>query len=1370
MAELSTGASGRLSPEEAAGRLFDQPTVPVDFTPVDELEARLAVNELGRLFAAAPGVFTAALEGARSGAETLTSDRLQGLAEIIQNADDTGASFVRFQVADRHLLAFHDGAAVTLPDVLALSTPWLSTKGENARATGRFGIGLMTLRALSNVLDVHSGSYHVRLGQPTISAIDPSATSVLYPAWTVLSVPLETDDLTTDSVGTWLDRWDESALLFLRTVRHVSILDERGSDLRSLSLSWRHEPEMRCSIGGSDLRVERRQATAPDGRKWLVHTAEAPTPGGVRRVRKAADATVPLGVAFAREPEDRHAIYAGLPLTTTQAPVWLNAQFDPVTSRTGLAPTPWNRALLPLIGDLWAGAARRLIKERPKAAWSAIPVATDYRSGNDPEGIVASLERLLLDRSRADVAENAELGLDHGLVPITSIAVEDAALEGVIEPTEIAALAKLNYAFPIAARDRAGRWRDVLADWRAAGAPLARVVSVADALVLLGDLGRTATATIELASVAIEVGMAHRLPGLPWVTTSDGRRVVPPAAHSVGVLTVVRSPLAELLGVGVTLAPEHLASTKAARAVLAWLREVGAVIENPSDERVVRLLAAAGKAGERVLALSDDQLRSLRDAFEHLSPEDRASLGPNVGRAITIAAFRYDARGSITRENASPGNVYQSRAVDREPDSFAIAADKTAGLLWTDNRYAERLRSSLGRVGGLGAQKFLGLLGVERAPRLTPHQGNWERYADPRLGLGTGVKDEPKQRRLALRALNATFTLDDIDSPDLRAVVADIARERSPSKRRDRAGALLGSLGRSWDRLADRADVDAAMDDHRWHVRGTTKAFWLWSVGATAWLDDTLGTPQPPLDLRLKTPGTIAVHGPGAPGYLRPEFDAPNRRDVLAALGVSGEPSVRDLIDRLRGLRANPGSETDGHVDAALAYVAIADRLTHRASGSHDMGERELRTAFAEGNGLILTKIGWRAPTEVFAGPPIFRAHHAFAPQVPGADRLWRSLQIREPSADDCIKVIARIARARRAPDDADALVLLETLRLLAVRIAAPGGLSRSLIRRLPSLPLLTSAGWSKDRPVYAVSDPSLLEGLKRVLPIWFPGGEVGQFEPLLAPLRIRRLSAANASVANPESGVRDPDATDLFGAAVRLLHEDLARNDPRAAAALVIGWDSLQGFDVRVDPDLRVRVDGPGVQKPVLVDTASKVDVASRVCFLRDARLLRQVETGGRAIAGLFPGVDPRQLSQAWLAACIAAEEGRTAKRLQLAEEEAAAERAQRNREMAERADALGREIAGRQRKGATGGPKDKGKRAEQARTPTHEAPPPPRPRFLVDPDSLIVLNPEGRRGGTAPVSKARLDKPGPLPHPNRGGRPPRGAKSAPKFTELDK
>ena len=1013
--------------------LFDNPQVSVDFAATDRAEARRGVEEFARLFDNAPGVFKDALDGARSGAETLSGDRLQGVAEIIQNADDAGATFVEFQIRDGHLIAVHDGRSVTLSDVLSLATPWLSNKTSNVAATGRFGIGLMTLRVLSDILDVHSDPYHVRLGDPAIRAIEPADLPLELPGpgATALCLPLRGGALDLDELSEWLGRWDDSALLFLRYVRRVTVLGSDGSAVRSLTLSWSADAAVTCTVDGHELAVQRRYVQAPDGRAWLVHSVDVPRPDGVARVRKASGKTVPFGLALPLQPEDRGVIYAGLPVVGTDVPVRVNAQFDPLTGRTGLAPTDWNNALLPLLADLWVEVAEDLFAERPVMAWNIVPLPTPGHGDENPASVTGRLEALLLDRARTELAKRAAMAVDGTRLRVTELAVEDIPLENVLLPAEVASLAGLTAAMPAAARDAAGRWRAVLDDWRSAGAALPPLVSVETALALLNRTGRSPAATISLTAVGLDAGLAENLAALPCVVTAAGEHIIPPTAQSIRALLATASPLAEQLGMGIRIADEHLNSGDDAQSVLAWLRQIGAVIDNPGDEEVVRRLAAAGRAGSRLNdPLTDDQLRALRDAFENMAPGERAELGRNVGLAITIDSFRYDSRGQMVPGQARPADVYLPRAIDKEPDSFAVAADKTPGLLWTHRRYAEKLRSSLGRTSGLGALRFLRLLGAETTPRVVSHPALYPRFpSDRRRGLAVAAAGSPPERDHTLGVLGATFTLNDLDSPDLRAVALNIAKERRAARRRERARALLGALARGWDRLEDRAEVVAAQDYYTWLPKGSTEAFWLWAVGAIAWLDDSNGIARPPLGLRLRTSSTIAVHGRDASGYLRPEFDAPNRRDVLSALGVAGEPSTRDLIEQLRSLRDTAPAPESVATDTAIVYQALADRLSSRSSIPGDLSERELRTAFSDGIGLVHTNLGWRTPTEVLRGPAVFRSYRAFVPQVSGTERLWTVLHIRQPSLEDCLRVINQLARTRRAPEGDDVIVLLETLR-----------------------------------------------------------------------------------------------------------------------------------------------------------------------------------------------------------------------------------------------------------------------------------------------------------------------------------------------------
>ncbi len=1373
------------SPEEAAEVLFENPRAEFEYEPEDDAEARRAVDRFRQLFDAVPGALRAALDGARAGAEMLSGDRLQGLAEIIQNADDTSARRVEFRVVGNTLIATHDGAPVRLPDVLALALPWLSNKTEDASATGRFGIGLMTLRVLSDVLDVHSGPYHVRLGDPTIAPLDGSD----HPAsvdgmTTVFCIPLEPDSLSSSDIEDWLRRWDDTALLFCRNVKRVTVVNADGDPLHTLSLEWSDQPPASCVIAGTEVPVQRRHAVASDSRSWIVHTTEPAAPSGVSRARKATGTTIPLAVALPLQPEAQGLLYAGLPVVETVVPVRINAQFDPITGRHQLANTPWNDAMLPLIGDLWVETVAALLSESPTLGWAVVPLppadGSDSPSADATSSVATRLETLLLDRARNDLVDRLTFDVNSVDYPLTSLAVEDERLEGVLTPSEVATLAELDATLPIECRDEDGRWRDVLDDWRSSGAALPPPVTVSQALALLENETRSPAATVALVAAGLDAGLDSRLAALPCVIAAGGDRLMPPAASSLEALVVEASPLAEALGVGLRIDDAFLADTDDAETVMEWLRERGAVIDGADSEVVVRRLAAAGRAGKRLsTALTDEQAVALRDAFEAMNPEDRPPLGREVGKVILLDAYRHDARGKRVAAPAHPAEAYLPRTIDKEPDSFARAADTAPGLTWLHARYAESLRSSLGRAGGLGPQRFLRLLGAEIAPRLIPHPGLQHRFSGSSLGLPAFVTGGPRERQLALTAIGASYTLSDVDSPDLRAVVVSIAKEKRAKRRRERADALLGTLARAWDRLSESAEVTAAEDYYSWQSKGTVRAFWLWSVGATAWLDDTDGTPQPPLDLRLRTPATIAVHGSDAPGYLRPEFNAPNRREVLTALGVTGEPSTRDLVDRLRTLRDDPEEGANVGAEAAVVYQALAERVGRGRHGSipGDLGARDLRTAFGAGAGLVFTQLGWHPPTNVLSGDPVFGDRRAFVPQIRATERLWTALQIRQPSLDDCLKVIGELARTRAEPVGRDLVVLLDTLRVLVQRVSSADTSSHPN-RRLAKVPLWTTQGWTTDRPVYAVDDPLLATGLGLQVPVWMPGGELGQFEPLLAPLRIHRLDTHNATVVDADSAVIDDEATETLRLAVPLLHEDLARNDPATDGSLRIPWSNLESFEVRVDPNLSIRVDGLVGDRAADVPVAATAQASDSALYLVAPSLLRQVDGGGRAIAGLF-GADARRVSQAWLAACIAAEEGREAQRMELAAQRAQEEQARNEQDVAEqlaafRAETAGRHATGRSRRraGSTRTPAPSG-----TETPQPRPSPAPRPRVLVDPETLALTDPMGTPGGggtDGQRTRRRRSTSGaadrPLPEPNRDGASPRGTSPPTSYTQVEK
>ncbi len=1370
------------SAEDAADQLFnarDGDTAPY-FEPTDPVAAEAAVRRLGKLFNDLPGAIAEALDAARDSGDLLSSDKLQGISEIIQNADDVDASQVRLVLGPNDLWVGHNGRPVQLRHVLGLATPWLTTKRSKAAPTGRFGIGLMTLRSISNTLEVHCHPYHVQLSEPTLSPIDPAMPPpVLGEAgWTTLRIPFEQGTIDAGELAEWLDRWDSSALLFLHRVSRVTLFDTESNLILELSISRSDSGEVPPNEWNSSRSVSRRGVETSDGRAWLVYTEEVTSPVGVLRTRKATDKTTPIAIALPQYSVDYGQIHAGLPVIQTRLPIFANAQFDPITNRRDFANNEWNKALVPLVADLWSRAALDLFDRDPKMAWQSMPLP-DVTEGNVQSLFIAELEDAIAAQARQRVASQLSLHVPgQGKVRLADLAVEAQPLEKILTVTETALLAGLPATLPFELRDQTGRWRRVLEDWRRAGANIPDEVSVEQALELVSDETRPVSATIALVAVGLEEGFNARLIDLPCIVAQDGKHMVPPSGDSPTAVAAQTTPLAEQIGVVTLLHAEYLGGGSAAVAVLDWLRSCGALLDVSDNRDVVRRLATAGKAGRRIATpLTDQQVQALRGAFEGMDLEDLRDLGPDIGRAVALEAYVYVAKGRKRERKTTTAylaDAYLPRAINREPDSFPIAANKSVGITWIDDRYAKVLRSPSGRE-GIGAQRFLRLLGAEAAPRLRLHPMLKRRYfSESRHGLSFSIPGSPHVRSQAMQDRGATYTLQDRDCPILADLIQDISRMRLKKTRRKRAGALLATFSRAWDRLySEFSEVESARDSYRWQDRGRMPAYWLLVASDVAWLDDESGTPRRPRELRVRTPGNVAIYGQDSPDYLHPSLFNPNWRTVLEALGVTGDPSRSELITRLKDLR-----DTENEVrwtfeevkrETAVLYKALAQSLIS-TGGRSGTGVEQLRRDFQHGDGLIFTDLGWLPPQDVLDGPPIFGRYKAFVPAIADTGPLWMSLRLREPSLEDCLDVIREIARKRDTPGSDDEAILLQTMRTLAFH--AETGVTPRVRAKLRKLPLWTSRGWMRDRPVYATGDPILAAGLRNQLPLWEPGGELQQFGSLLNPLRVEEIPATSAAVIEPSLATDQEDLSELFELSIHHLQEDLARNDPLLAKSIIVPWHLIQEFKVYVHPELllEVSVGHNGVDDIYQCKVMAKVDSDRGLVFVQSHDELSRVDSGGRAIATLFEG-DSRLVALAWRAACDRAESGRQARSIELAEQRSKRDQDRMESEIAARTTEVRERIAasqhglGRSRGlGRAGSGPSRGR--ENRETPSRLE----STRVLVNPESLDVIDPKGRLESSEQRPPRKTGGGRNLVEPKRGGSGPRGRSPIRLYTDLQK
>jgi len=1348
----------------AAEAIFDDPGIEASYEPVSSQAARAAVDRLGRLFETAPGALREALDGARAGGEMLSSDPFQGLSEIVQNADDVGATRVAFYWRENELIAVHDGRPVNLKDALALATPWLTTKRRDPQSIGRFGIGLVTLRSLSSVLDVISWPYALRITGSKLVSIEHPAEQDIRDSrrFTTFRIPLESHALSAADLKAWLARWDETALMFCRHVAEVTVEVPDGT-LDRLKLRWSDHRESGGTVGGEEVATE--VATAHrDARQWRRWTAEIAPPPGLERQHKDVGKKMPIGIAVPLHTTDGGHVHAGLPLADIGVRLLVNGLFDPIAGRQGLLDNAWNSALVELLADLWVAVVLSVFETDTRDAWRLIPLPDEVSS----DGVIGKLEAAILDRARSEVAHMVTIATPMGPLSLADLAVEVEELEGILEVEQISKLASTAFALPPDARDLEARWRKVLDDWRSDSTALPEPVTVLDALELL-DEDLAVQQAISIAAAALEKGLDQELARLAWIPDETGERHVPPPRESLWVFTTTSEPWASDLDLARIIHPAFQASDPATDAVRAWLKNHGSFTKSVDAESLLKRLAAAGTAGAIIAEpLTDEQLLSIRDAMEGLAADTRKSLGPGLGRAIQIRAFTYGAGGKRTALSASPSQVYLPRQIDREPDSFAIAAHTTTGLVWADPKYSQALRSPLGRA-GLGPQRFLRLLGAEIAPRVESHGDMKRRYADSRLGLpARWLPGGPPKRSEHLASIGAEYTLDDSQSPDLDLVLRSIANDPMARRRRSRAAAVLATLGRAWDRIGDQAEVAAAAADYGWVIKQSSPAYWVWQARSIEWLDNESAVPSPPSELSLRTPAALAVHGPDSPDFLHRDLKM-DRHEILNVLGVTGEPTMKDMVDRLGKLRDGEEAATDESIegDVVLLYRSIADQIGNRRQTPGQLTATQLRKRFASDSGLIRTNHGWQPPNTVLSGPPVFGTLRTFVPQVPGADPLWRTLGVPAPTLQDCVAVLRQLAGLDNAGDVAFEGVELDTLRQLAELVSTDPPAPRT-ITMLRKLGLRTSQGRRTARPIFALADPIVAKAVGDRLPVWTPGGELDQFAALVEPLGITVIDPVHVMISGTDAGSYDEEATVLFRAAVAQLHEDLVRNDPAAASSLRIDWSDFESFDVILVSPLSVQVKPPnGTRRPVVGPVAAFANTETAHLYLLADDQLDAYEGGARAIANLFDS-DARRIAQAWLAACATARAGHEAHRLELAAIRSVEEKRRREVALDDQLQALKNATAA---KPTIVAPSKARQNRDSDTDQSHEE---RRSRHLVDSESLSIVNPEGEIIGEGTVHASTPKPPKSprteLPKPKPGGAPIQSRTSPRSYTDLDR
>ena len=162
----------------------------------------------------------------------LYSDPSHFIYELLQNADDAGASTVTFELTLKSLSITHNGKKLfDFWDVDSITTVGSSTKKDDVNSIGTFGAGFKSVFAITKTPHIHSGNYHFKI----IDFIVPEEIESpnIRRDTTEIILPFNHPDISVDDaykqISNRLQALESESLLFLRNIKEIQWNTETDS-------------------------------------------------------------------------------------------------------------------------------------------------------------------------------------------------------------------------------------------------------------------------------------------------------------------------------------------------------------------------------------------------------------------------------------------------------------------------------------------------------------------------------------------------------------------------------------------------------------------------------------------------------------------------------------------------------------------------------------------------------------------------------------------------------------------------------------------------------------------------------------------------------------------------------------------------------------------------------------------------------------------------------------------------------------------------------------------------------------------------------------------------------------------------------------